>query len=260
MHCQVLASGSKGNVTLLRAGELSILIDCGLSLRELRARLETAGLPHRGIGHVLVTHGHLDHARSAGALAKRHGATLHCAESNMQNRALSRAPTFQALHIGSETEIAGPNGSPVTYTPALRPHDCDPTVAFRLEHESRVLVILTDLGHPSREVARALRGAHVLILEFNHDQRMLAEGPYPAPLKRRVSGDRGHLSNEQAAVMLMALAGPELHTLVLAHLSATNNTPEMALEAARGALSRAGLEQVEVLVASQDEVGPNLKI
>ena len=260
MHCQVLASGSKGNVTLLRAGELSILIDCGLPLRELRARLETVGLPHRGIDHVLVTHGHLDHARSAGVLAKRHGATVHCAERNMQNRALSRAPTFHALHIGCETRIEGPNGSSVTYTPALLPHDCDPTVAFRLEHDSRVLVILTDLGHPEREVARTLRGAHVLILEFNYDQRMLAEGPYPVPLKRRVSGNRGHLSNEQAAVMLMALAGPELHTLVLAHLSSTNNTPELALEAAHGALQLAGLDHIEVLIASQDEVGPNLEI
>jgi phosphoribosyl 1,2-cyclic phosphodiesterase len=99
-----------------------------------------------------------------------------------------------------------------------------------------------------------------LILEFNHDERMLADGPYPVPLKRRVSGDRGHLSNEQAAVMLTAMAGPELHTLVLAHLSATNNTPELALEAAHGALEQAGLEHVEVLVATQDEVGPNLKI
>lgn len=260
MHCQVIASGSKGNVTLLRAGELSILIDCGLSLRELRARLETVGLPHRGIDHILVTHGHLDHARSAGVLAKRHGATVHCAELIMRNRSLSRAPTFHALRIGSETEIQGGNGSPVRYTPTLLPHDCDPTVAFRLEHDSRVLVVVTDLGLPSAEVARALRGAHVLILEFNHDQRMLAEGPYPAPLKRRVSGGRGHLSNEQAAVMLTAMAGPELHTLVLAHLSDTNNTPELALEAAHDALQAAGLEHVRILVASQDEVGPNLKV
>ena len=131
---------------------------------------------------------------------------------------------------------------------------------FEVEHEDRVAVVLTDMGHPRREVADALSGAHVLVLEFNHDVEGLANGPYPPVLQNRIGGDRGHLSNEQAARMLEWLAGPELHTLVLAHLSKKTNTAERAEETARRTLDRLGLGHVEVHVASQDEVGPNLRV
>jgi phosphoribosyl 1,2-cyclic phosphodiesterase len=100
----------------------------------------------------------------------------------------------------------------------------------------------------------------VLVLEFNHDVELLRNGPYPPALQRRILGGAGHLSNEEAARMLLLLAGPELHTLVLAHLSEKNNSPELARAAARGALASIGRDDVRVLVASQDEVGPNLGV
>ena len=260
MRCQVLGSGSAGNSLLIRAGELHILVDAGLPHRELRSRLETARLPHRGIEQILVTHGHLDHSRSTGSIAKRQGAVVHCPEAIMRNRSLAKALRLAALPIGSTGLLEGQRGDLLEFEPVLLPHDCDPTLAFRLRHEERQLVILTDMGEPREEVARALQGAHLLLLEFNYDARMLAEGPYPSQLKRRISGGRGHLSNEQAAIMLARLAGPNLHTLVLAHLSETNNTPELALEAARATLSRLGLDHVQVLVADQHEVGPVLSV
>ena len=260
MHCQVLSSGSRGNSTLVRAGELAVLVDAGLGVRNLRERLETTGLPHRGIDHILITHGHLDHARSAGALAKRHDATVHCPTAILTHPSVSRAPRQVALRRGSEAQLTSPSGDTVSYTPVELPHDCDPTVAYRIDHKDRRLVVLTDMGKPSEAVARSLQGAHVLVLEFNHDAGMLAAGPYPAPLKRRVAGDRGHLSNDQASRMLACLAGPQLHTLVLAHLSLKNNTPDLALEAAHRALRQLKMEHVQVLIASQHEVGPNLQV
>ncbi|TDJ69906.1 MAG: MBL fold metallo-hydrolase [Planctomycetota bacterium] len=260
MHCQILSSGSRGNATLIRAGELRVLVDAGLPLGNLRERLEAARLPLRGIDHILVTHGHLDHARSAGALAKRQQATVHCAEAIMRHRAVRRAPRLATIRIGRDNEVIGEHGEVLLYRPVLLPHDCDPTVAYRLEHEGGVVAIVTDLGVPDATAARRLRGAHVLVLEFNHDPDMLAAGPYPPSLKRRVGGDRGHLSNEQACVMLERLAGPDLHTLVLAHLSHTNNTPGHAVDAAFTTLQRLGMTHVEILVASQDEIGPNLKV
>ncbi|MEM6675084.1 MAG: MBL fold metallo-hydrolase, partial [Planctomycetota bacterium] len=133
------------------------------------------------------------------------------------------------------------------------PHDCDPTVAFRIERDGRVLSFLTDMGEPRDDVANRLCGAHVLVIEANHDATMLAEGDYPAPLKDRVKGPGGHLSNEQMAVMLVRLAGPELHTVVLAHLSEHNNRPELAEAAAREALERIDRPDVRVLVARQSE-------
>ena len=260
VHAQVLSSGSAGNCLLIRAGELHVLVDAGLPPRELRARFEAARLPHAAVEHVLVTHAHLDHARSAGIVAKRSDATVHCAERMMRNRAVARARRFTSLPIGGTGELRGKRGDLLTYEPVLLPHDCDPTVAFRIRHGERTLVVLTDMGEPREEVARALSGAHVLVLEFNHDREMLANGPYPPKLQRRVGGNRGHLSNEEAARMLARMAGPELHTLVLAHLSTKNNRPLLALSAARSTLERMGLGHVEVHIASQDEIGPNLRV
>jgi len=111
------------------------------------------------------------------------------------------------------------------------------------------------MGRPSSDVAHRLRGAHVLVLEFNHDAHMLETGPYPFSLKQRIRGGLGHLSNTQAATMLRDLAGAELHTLVLAHLSEHNNLPAIAEDAARAELARLGLGHVRVLIASQHAVG-----
>jgi len=269
MHCQVLSSGSEGNSTLIRAGETTLLVDGGLILREQRARMKTVGLGHKALDHVLVTHGHLDHARSTGAIARKEDAVLHCAERMMRNRSVRRAPRLSTITIGRTMELArgeqglftpAVNGEPVRVLPVLLAHDCDPTVCYRIEHGGRVVVILTDLGHPNPVLARTLAGAHVLVLEFNYDPELMANGPYSPALQRRITGGRGHLSNEQAAGMLELLAGEELHTLVLAHLSKKTNTPELALDRARAALARIGREDVRVLVASQDEVGDDLAV
>jgi phosphoribosyl 1,2-cyclic phosphodiesterase len=158
-------------------------------------------------------------------------------------------------------EIGGPRGfEGLTATPVKIPHDADPTVAYRIEHEGRVAVILTDMGYPHPQAARALLGAHLVLLEFNHDLGMLRNGPYGPELQKRVAGNGGHLSNEQAADFLRRIAGPELHTVVLAHLSEKNNTPELAHAAARGALDGLGLAHVKIVIAEQDEIGPNLAV
>ena len=260
MHLRVLSSGSEGNSTLVRAGETNLLVDAGLTLAEMESRLEAARVPCGRIGHVLVTHGHLDHARSAGGVARKARATLHAPENILRHPSVRRARALATIPIGRAFEVGGTNGDAVHVLPVPLPHDCDPTVAFRIEHQGRVAAILTDMGRPSEEVARALEGVHVLVLEFNYDTEMMRRGPYTPALKKRITGDRGHLSNEQAAEMLGMLASLDLHTIVLAHLSRTNNTPELALEAARDSLARAGRPDVRVLIASQDEVGESLAV
>lgn len=261
MHLQVLSSGSRGNATLLRAAHTTLIVDAGLTLRELDERFEAARFSPNSIDHVLVTHGHLDHARSAGALAKRERALLHSAAALQSNASIRRCKNLNTLTVGATQRLPGRRGDDgVSASSVLLPHDALPTLAFKIEHDGRCAVILTDMGMPRSDVARALRGAHVLVLEFNHDPQMLQNGPYTPALKRRILGNAGHLSNAQAATMLEELAGEELHTLVLAHLSEKNNTRELALEFARAALSRRGMDHVRVLIAEQDAVGENIQV
>lgn len=261
MHLRVLSSGSAGNATLIRAGETTVLVDAGLGLTELQERLDAARIGPGALDHVLVTHGHLDHARSAGAIARKHRATVHCSENLMRNRSIRRSKRLATIPILAPRELEGPAGPEgLAFTAVPIPHDADPTVAYRLEHAGRVAVVLTDMGVPRLEIARRLAGAHLIQIEFNHDPAMVAAGPYPAPLKRRILGNAGHLSNEQAAWMLRRLAGPELHTVVLSHLSETNNTPELAYSTAREALDELGLTTVELVIASQHRVGPSLRV
>ncbi len=253
MQLQILSSGSEGNATLVRGGETTLLVDAGLGRVEMEARLEAARVSPQGIDHVLVTHGHLDHARSTGLIAKRARATLHCAEAMMTHPAARRAKSLATLRIGARYELENRAGrDAISILPVPLPHDCDPTVAFGFEQGGRRCVILTDMGRPDEAVARALADPHVLVLEFNWDPELMQHGPYPASLRQRITGDRGHLSNGQGAAMLQLLAGANLHTLVLAHLSQKTNLPERALEAARGGLERAGLGHVRTLVARQD--------
>ena len=261
MHVQVLSSGSEGNSCLVRAGEISVLVDAGLPPGRLYERFEASRVTPRMIDHVVVTHGHLDHARSAGVIGKKHDATVHCAQNIMRHRAVLRAPRLSTLKIGSRFVLENAKTQDELGVTCIElPHDCDPTVAIRLDHDGRSCVVLTDMGVPREEIARRLRGAEVLVLEFNYDPAMLEVGPYSDALKKRISSGRGHLSNAEAGRMLEWMATAELHTLVLAHISQRNNTPELALREARASLERIGRSDVEVLVASQHEIGPNLKV
>lgn len=264
MRLQVLSSGSRGNATLVRAGETNLLVDVGLSLRELEGRFKAASFEGRNVDHIALSHGHLDHARSSGALSSRTGASLHLCERLMRNRSVERAARMETLRIGSTSDLVSSRapeaGTPLELFAIKIPHDADPTVAFRLEHEGRRAVILTDMGEPVPSLRSTLGNAHVLVLEFNHCADMLQRGPYPVNLKRRVAGRGGHLSNVQAAAVLEHLAGPDLHTLVLAHLSEKNNRPELALGIARETLKKLGLGHVRVLIAAQDEVTEALEV
>ena len=254
MRLQVLGSGSRGNSALLWADETVILIDAGLPIRTLTERIARTGIGFKAIDHILVSHGHLDHSRSAGILAKRHGATLHCAAQIREHPSVKRAADKRDLPINGRVTLEPRRGSePVELTTVKIPHDCEPTLGFRLEHGGRVMSLLSDMGEPRDDAGRILAGSQLLVLESNYDEAMLKAGPYPEALQRRVRGAGGHLSNEQMAIMLSRLAGPELHTVVLAHLSQKNNSAELALQAAHDALERLERSDVRVLAASQDE-------
>jgi phosphoribosyl 1,2-cyclic phosphodiesterase len=250
----VLSSGSAGNATWIGDRHAGVLIDCGVSTKQILARLAATGLGELPIDAVLVTHEHKDHVGAAGVLS-RHFAKRRPVPFFM-TRGTAAAVDERVRPDGIETIDAGTpfKVKHLTIEPMPIPHDTADPVAYRVVVGDVVTAVVTDLGKPTQLVARQLRDCEIAVLEFNHDEDMLMEGPYPYPLKQRIRGSHGHLSNRQAAELLKNGFGPKLRHLVLAHLSEENNTPGRALVAAQDTLR--GLDatgQVKVHVGLQHE-------
>ena len=231
-----LASGSSGNATLVRAGETAILIDAGIGLRRLAFALKALGLELGDLSGVVVTHEHMDHIQSAHALSKRHGVPLVASERTLSALYQRRTQSpHQILPVGDRWRV----GELAVETFPV-PHDAVDPVGVNVVHapSGQKISHITDAGHVTEAIRRAVRGAHLLVLEANHDVHRLRAGEYPGYLKARILGEQGHLSNEAAVGLLCehALAhGP--HTVWLAHLSKENNTPKLALGYARATVA-----------------------
>jgi len=244
-----LASGSQGNSILIKGPGGAFLIDAGLPRRELLARLASAGQDPRDLTGIVLTHRHLDHVRAAGSLARRFRLPVWATERTAcHQRAL---PELRRIHPHVPFEVAGCMLHPVQLC-----HDAPETLAFMIEVDGQRIGVATDLGSSGGGLTSVFRSLDVLYLEFNHDAEMLREGPYPASLKERVAGPQGHLSNAQGAELLKQLACRRLRRLYLAHLSETNNRPELASAAAAKALAEIRLTGVEIEIALQHEVSP----
>jgi len=242
-----LQSGSNGNCIYVEAGDARLLVDAGISGKQVVRRLAERGRDPRGLSAVLVTHDHADHIQCAGIYARKWGVPLYItAKTLAAARArcdLGRIADVHTFDAGDAFEI---NGARVETFQT--PHDAADGVAFAVEHGGRRLGVLTDLGHPFEGLGALVSDLDGVFLESNHDVRMLAEGPYPAYLKRRIRGPRGHISNDEAAALLDAAARRgRLRWACLAHLSAENNTPDVALETNRKVLGG----RIDLAVASR---------
>lgn len=257
MDICVLASGSGGNATFVRSGRTSVMIDAGLSLKELARRMEASGITPGSVDAVLVTHGHSDHTNGVAVLARRLGCAVYAnAATAREAPSLAGAPAglSHRFTTGGSFEVGGLR---VRSFPV--PHDAGDTVGFVLEDGAVRAAFATDLGSVTLDVVDALSCCQVVVLESNHDETMLLEGPYPEMLKKRVRGPLGHLSNEDAAGLLSGVSHGDLRHVVLAHLSRTNNIPDLPLEAAREALGGAS-GRVAVSLGWQDRPGELITI
>jgi phosphoribosyl 1,2-cyclic phosphodiesterase len=242
-----LGSGSKGNATLVELGSLRLLVDAGLSAKVLEERLSELSIEPGRIDAILLSHEHEDHARGVERFSRRHGTPVACSIETLE--ALDLSP----IHLGSWIAL----GSQPLDLGSVRvetfpvPHDAVRPVGFVLHGEGLRVGIVTDLGHVTRGVVERLRGCEILMLEFNHDDRMLREGAYPWSVKQRVSGRLGHLSNEEAGALLREIVDQRCRFAVLAHLSEQNNTPTLARRSATAAL-RDLLIRPEISIAAWD--------
>jgi phosphoribosyl 1,2-cyclic phosphodiesterase len=231
MRFASLGSGSRGNATLVEAGGTRLLVDCGFSAQMLVSRLAELDVAPDSLDAVLVTHEHGDHIRGVPALCRRFQLPVWMTSGTCHAGRCRDLADLQLFHCHDRGFRIGD----IEVEPYAVPHDAREPSQFVFRHKQLRLGLLTDAGAVTPHVRERLAHVDALILECNHDPAMLAAGPYPPALQRRVGGNYGHLSNRQAADLLGRLDRGRLRYLVAAHLSEKNNSVEKAREALLGA-------------------------
>jgi phosphoribosyl 1,2-cyclic phosphodiesterase len=252
MEVCVLASGSKGNSIYVAGGGTALLVDAGLSAREMVARLRRAGIAPESIQALLITHDHEDHCRGVEVFSRKYPVRLFANEGTAAG-VEARCPGFDREWEIFETASAFEVGS-LRVEAFTVPHDAADPVGFVFDDGASRLCVVTDLGQATPLVGAKLARCHAAIVESNHDSDMLMQSDRPWALKTRIAGRSGHLSNDDAAELMAASIPEQMHTLLLAHLSEECNTPALALNTMRRALGGAGRPDVRVEVLSQTQV------
>jgi len=219
-----LGSGSRGNATLIQAGDTCLLLDSGFSLRELQQRLARLELAPDDLDAVLVTHEHGDHIKGVGPLARKYRMPVWMTHGTWRNANCGDIPELQLF--GSHTPPFSIGD--IEVTPFAVPHDAREPTQFTFSYRKLKLGILTDVGSFTPHVIASITGVDALLLECNHDVQMLQDGPYPPRLQERVGGNYGHLSNDQAAQVLAQIDHGRLQHLVIGHVSEKNNSADLA--------------------------------
>jgi phosphoribosyl 1,2-cyclic phosphodiesterase len=230
-----LGSGSGGNASVVAGRRDAVLVDCGLSHKQILSRMQAVGLDPSRIRGIALSHEHADHVSGVRVAARRLGVPVWMTKGC---RDALRFPLEFEVRL-FEPGVAFRVGE-IDVEPFRIPHDTQDPVAFVLGTGTERVGIATDLGSVTHLVVDKLRSCRAVLLEFNHDVEMLMNGSYPWELKQRVRGRLGHLSNEQGAEILGAIATGRVEEVLLGHLSEHNNTPRLALEAARAAIARVG--------------------
>lgn len=221
-----LGSGSKGNCTVIASEQAIALVDCGFTVKETERRLARLGLAPSDISALAVTHEHGDHIKGVGPFARRHKTPVYMTSGTYHQSSVGAIPNL-CLIDGYQSFVV----ADMHFQPVAVPHDAREPSQFVITADSQKLGLLTDLGSVSEHVVSQYQGCDGLILEANHDPVMLANGPYPPSLKRRVAGAWGHLSNAQALHFLEEIYSAKLRHLVVAHISQKNNNLDLVKSA-----------------------------
>ena len=251
MKIAVLGSGSRGNATILTGNTTRILIDAGLSARQMERRLDSLGIDALSIAAIVITHDHRDHTRGSGVFSRRFGTQIYLTRATSE----ACAPLLDGTEQLSFYKAGGSfTVGEFRVDPFLTVHDAVDPVAVTVTGTrcgTRV-GIATDLGRPTAGIRHSLSRCDFLVLEANHDEELLRTGPYPPSVQARIASAHGHLSNHAAAGFARELLHPRLSGIFLAHLSRECNRPELAREVVRRTLRKAGWKGF-LEVASQDQ-------
>ena len=255
----VLGSGSSGNCAVIRSERTALLLDAGLSAKQIVLRLELVGLRLEDLDGVLLTHEHSDHTHGLEVLCRKHHLPLFCTALTQESVAagfVKSKPSWRLMQAGAAFVFQD-----LQIECFSVPHDAVDPVGFVLHDEESRLGVLSDVGFVTNLIRDRLAGAHTLFLEANYDTHLLeVDTKRPWATKQRISGRHGHLSNDQAAELVQHLAHDGLHQVVLGHLSNDCNCPKVARQKISSALQGAGIMDVNVICAARHEPTPWLEV
>ncbi|MBI2424496.1 MAG: MBL fold metallo-hydrolase [Candidatus Hydrogenedentes bacterium] len=254
LEFSLLSSGSSGNATLISSGSAKILIDNGLSYKQLNERAARVGVSLEELSAVLITHEHSDHVNGCGVLQRKTGVPIYMTAATQRHLPLSvgKLDPVRTFEAGDRFEIG--DLSIHSFSVA---HDAVDPVSFTVESNGAKFGLATDLGHISHLVRQRLAHSHALVLESNYCPEMLRLGEYPAQVQQRIRGRLGHLSNQDMSSLLDDLMHDSLQTVVLVHISQNNNSPERAHLMAQGVLKD---HPAQLYLSTRDEPTPLFRV
>ena len=229
-----IASGSSGNCIYVGSEATHLLVDVGISGKRTEDGLNYLGLTGRDVDGILITHEDADHINGLGVMARKYGMPIYATRGTIQ--AIKQISSIGAIDDALFHEVKADEKLTIkdlTIHPMKVDHDAAQPVAYRIAYGRQKVAVCTDLGHFTDYTVDCLQGMDALLLEANHDVNMLQVGPYPYPLKQRILGDKGHLSNENSGRLLSRVLHDKVQAILLGHLSKENNMPELAYEAVR---------------------------
>lgn len=234
MRILPIASGSSGNSIYIGDDTTHILIDAGMSKKRIEEGLAQAGISAGELDAIFVTHEHADHISGLGVLTRKYDVPIYASMGTIQGilnaKSVGDIPQdlFQRVQRNENVTVGS-----LTIKAIPISHDAADPLCYRVSNGAKSIAVATDIGCVQDHLIENLRGLDALLLEANHDINMLQVGPYPYYLKRRILGDKGHLSNEASGRLLANLLHDDIRHIFLGHLSKENNMPELALEAVR---------------------------
>lgn len=256
----IIASGSKGNSIVIRSDQGVVLVDAGLTGKKITMGLQNLGISSEQLNAVVISHEHSDHIRGAGIICRKLSIPLYITEETYACSAhkIGKLPAgIKFFKPGCDFKV-----NDLKITPFASSHDAVESSNFKITqsgNNNSQLGIATDCGYFTRLMKERLKNCSTIVLESNHDEIMLMEGPYPWDLKQRVKSRQGHLSNRQAVSVISQIIHPGLKNIILAHLSEQNNKPELAFSEMKKYLDMVNHE-LELFVASQYQVTPMMKV
>lgn len=256
-----IASGSSGNCIYVGSSQTHVLVDVGISCKRIEEGLKKAELTGRDLSAIFITHEHSDHIQGLGVLARKYGIPMYATKGTIdgiingaRNLGEYNKELFREISVDEDLQLGD-----LTVHPFRISHDAKEPCAYRFESAGSKAAVATDMGTFDPYIVENLQGLNAVLLEANHDIRMLQAGPYTYALKQRILSDRGHLSNDNSGLLINQILHDDLKHILLGHLSKENNMPELAFETVKFEINAADTpyraEMLDLRVASRSEAG-----